>query len=112
MKRIFFTLTLFCVLSYSPAYSAEKMRIAVLDLQSKNISKILSNAVSDLIRSEMIKSGMSAEATFEIETLKSATMILKDGVVRRGGRKFLYLAVDGKVIEETVSAVNTHRHSE
>ncbi|MFQ5685962.1 MAG: efflux RND transporter periplasmic adaptor subunit [Candidatus Scalindua sp.] len=45
---------------------------------------------------EMIKSGMFAEATFEIGPLLSATMILKDGIVRRAGGKLIFLAVGGK----------------
>ena len=53
-------------------------------------------------KDEAIKSGMFAEVTFEMGSLLSATMILKDGVVRRGGGKFVYLAVDGKVIEVSV----------
>lgn len=50
-------------------------------------------------KDEMVKSGMFAEATFEIGSLLSVTMVLKDGVVRRGGLNFIYLSVDGKVIE-------------
>lgn len=51
---------------------------------------------------EEIKSGMFAEATFEMGSLLSATVILKDGIVRRGDREFVYLAVDGKVKEVPV----------
>ncbi len=50
-------------------------------------------------KDEKIKSGMFAEATFDIGFLLSATMVLKDGIVRRGGMRFIYLSVDGKVIE-------------
>jgi len=53
-------------------------------------------------KDEVIKSGMFAEATFEMGSLLSATMILKDGIVRRGGGEFIYLAVDGKVTEVPV----------
>ena len=53
-------------------------------------------------KDEAIKSGMFAEATFEMGSLLSAIMILKDGIVRRGGREFIYLAVDGKVTEVPV----------
>ena len=53
-------------------------------------------------KDEAIKSGMFAEATFEMGSLLSATMILKDGIVRRGGGEFIYLSVDGKVIEVPV----------
>ena len=47
---------------------------------------------------EMIKSGMFAEATFEIGPLLSAIMILKDGIVRRAGGKLIFLAVEGKAV--------------
>ena len=50
-------------------------------------------------KDEKVKSGMFAEATFDIGFLLSATMVLKDGIVRRGGMRFIYLSVDGKVIE-------------
>ena len=59
---------------------------------------------------ETIKSGMFAEAAFEIGPLLSATMILKDGVVRRGGREFIYLVVDGKVTEVTVRTGIAHKN--
>ncbi len=51
---------------------------------------------------EAIKSGMFAEATFETGSLLSATMILKGAVVRHGVGKFIYLAIDGKVVEVSV----------
>jgi TolB-like protein len=41
-----------------PSFAREKMQIAVLDLHPKGVSKILANAVSDIVRSEMVKSGM------------------------------------------------------
>jgi RND family efflux transporter MFP subunit len=53
-------------------------------------------------KDEKIKSGMFAEATFDIGSLLSATMVLKDGIVRRGGMAFVYLSVEGKVIEVSV----------
>ncbi len=51
---------------------------------------------------EKVKSGMFAEATFDIGSLLSATLILKDGVVRRGGMEFVCLSVDGKVVEVSI----------
>ncbi|ODS31632.1 MAG: AcrA/AcrE family multidrug efflux protein [Candidatus Scalindua rubra] len=47
---------------------------------------------------EKLKSGMFAEATFEIGPLLSAIMILKDGIVRRAGGKLIFLAVEGKAV--------------
>ena len=61
-------------------------------------------------KDEMIKSGMFAEAAFETGSLALATMVLKDGVVRRGGREFIYLAVDGKVVEVPVRTGIAHKN--
>lgn len=58
MRRYFLVLVLFSFLFSVPTYSAEKMIIAVLDLQPKGVSRIIANAVSDILRSEMIKTGM------------------------------------------------------
>ena len=59
---------------------------------------------------EAIKSGMFAEATFEMGALLSTTMILKEGIVRRGGGEFVYLAVDGKVTEVPVQTGIAHKN--
>jgi len=40
-----------------PAFAAEKMQVAVIDLKPKGTSRIISNAVSDILRSEMVKTG-------------------------------------------------------
>jgi membrane fusion protein (multidrug efflux system) len=61
-------------------------------------------------RDDAIKSGMFAEATFETGSLLSATMILKDGVVRRGGRESIFLVVDGKAIELPVKTGIAHKN--
>ncbi len=50
-------------------------------------------------KDETIKSGMFAEATFATGSVSSAVMVLKDGIVRRGGMEFIYLSVDGKAKE-------------
>ncbi len=39
------------------AKSKEKMRLAILDLQAKGVSKVIGIAVSDLIRSDMVDTG-------------------------------------------------------
>ncbi len=59
---------------------------------------------------EKIKSGMFAEAIFDIGSLLSATMVLKDGIVRRGGMSFIYLSVDGKVLELPVQTGIAHKN--
>ncbi len=61
-------------------------------------------------KDEVIKSGMFAEATFGMGALLSATMILKEGIVRRGGGEFIYLAVDGKVTEVPVQTGIAHKN--
>lgn len=55
VKRLAFLLML--MLCTSSALWAEKPVIAVVDFQPKNVSRIISIAVSDLVRSEMIKTG-------------------------------------------------------
>lgn len=56
MRKILYTLTLLiaCVLPLS----AERMQIAVLDLQPKDVSKIMTGAITDIIRAEMVKTGL------------------------------------------------------
>ncbi|HPA71495.1 MAG TPA: CsgG/HfaB family protein [Spirochaetota bacterium] len=55
MKRI---LIFAMMMSYPATFlHAEKPVIAVVDFQPKNVSRIISIAVSDLVRSEMIKTG-------------------------------------------------------
>ena len=61
-------------------------------------------------KDEVIKSGMFAEATFETGSLLSATMILKDGIVRRGDMEFVYLSVDGKAAEAPVKTGIAHKN--
>ena len=39
-------------------YAVEKMPVAVIDLQPKGVSKVLAGAVTDIIRSEMVKTGL------------------------------------------------------
>jgi TolB-like protein len=41
-----------------PLSARDKMPIAVLDLQPKGVSKVLAGAVTDIIRSEMVKTGL------------------------------------------------------
>jgi hypothetical protein len=41
----------------APVRAVEKMQIAVLDLEPKGVSKIVAGVVSDILRSEMVKTG-------------------------------------------------------
>ncbi len=56
MKHIFMFCAALVLLFPLPA-RAEKMQIAVLDLEPKGIPKIMAGAVSDIVRSELVKSG-------------------------------------------------------
>lgn len=61
MKRsaVYFVFSLFTILSLIiPSSAAEKMQIAVLELQSRGVSKLVSSTTSDIIRSEMVKTGL------------------------------------------------------
>jgi len=40
-----------------PLLSQDKMRLAVLELEPKGVSKIISSSVSDLLRTEMVDTG-------------------------------------------------------
>lgn len=58
MKRyIILFFFVFITFNVSAGY-ADTMRIAIIDLQGKEVSKILANAVTDLIRSDMVDSGL------------------------------------------------------
>lgn len=63
-----------------PLSAAEKMQIAVLDLIPKNTSKILSNAATDIIRSEMVKTGI-----FTIVERSQMDEILKEQGFQQSG---------------------------
>jgi len=58
MKRYFFILLIIFLIPVMPAYSAEKMRIAILDLQGNNVSKVIATGVSNMIRSDMVDAGI------------------------------------------------------
>lgn len=61
MKRISVSLVLsflIVLLAHIPSFAADKMQIAVLDLQPKGVSKLVAGAASDIIRSEMVKTGL------------------------------------------------------
>ena len=56
MKR-FLLIVIFISILGMNAYSEDKVTVAVLDLVPKSVPKIISNAVSDIIRSELINIG-------------------------------------------------------
>jgi len=45
------------IISGSAVHAGDKMRLAVIDLEAKGVSKIISVAVSDLIRSDIVETG-------------------------------------------------------
>jgi TolB-like protein len=51
------SVVIFLSLLASPLFSQEKMRLAVLDLESKGVSKVIASSVSDLLRTEMVDTG-------------------------------------------------------
>jgi len=52
---LFFSLFLLMTVQ---SFAAEKMQIAVLDLQPKGVSNLVAGAVSNIIRSEMVRTGL------------------------------------------------------
>ncbi len=57
MKKYSFIFILTFLIFAMPAYSAGKVTIAILDLTSKGVPRIVSNAISDIIRSEFVNIG-------------------------------------------------------
>ncbi|HPO44428.1 MAG TPA: CsgG/HfaB family protein [Spirochaetota bacterium] len=57
-KSLLLVLAVIVCVSPVPLYAAEKMQVAVLDLKPREVSKIVTGAVSDIIRSEMVKTGL------------------------------------------------------
>lgn len=58
MKMILFSIVVLILFSFSStAYSADKMRIAVMDIVAKGVSQKVAVAVSDIIRAEIIAFG-------------------------------------------------------
>ncbi len=55
IKKIMF-IQLFMLLAV-PLLSQEKMRLAVLDLEPKDVSKVIASSVSDLLRTEIVDTG-------------------------------------------------------
>jgi TolB-like protein len=56
MRKIFISLC-FILIVVSPLISQEKMRLAVLELEAKGVSKVIASSVSDLLRTEMVDTG-------------------------------------------------------
>ena len=57
MRRYYFFLILIFLQFKIPLYSADKMTVAVLDLSPKGVPILLSNAISDIIRTEFTNIG-------------------------------------------------------
>ncbi len=76
------------------------------DLQSRTFPVYIKLDNTD----EAIKGGMVAETTFDVGPILAATMMLKDGIVRRAGGKFIYLVVDGKVTEVPIRTGIAHKN--
>jgi len=56
MKNILLTSAI-CIMLAPPLLSQDKMRLAVLELEPKGVSKIIASSVSDLLRTEMVDTG-------------------------------------------------------
>lgn len=58
MKNARYLLSFFMLIFSPPLLAAEKMQIAVIDLIPQSTSKMMSAAATDILRSEMVKTGM------------------------------------------------------
>lgn len=75
-------------------YAEEKMRIAVLDLQAKNTTKVISGAVTDMLRSDLV--GTKLFTMVEREQMKE---ILKEQTLQMTGCTDQNCAVEvGKIL--------------
>ncbi len=79
MRKII-TVTILALLLSASAESAEKMRIAIMDLQPNNVPVNTSRAVSDLIKSDLVDSGM-----FTIVEREQINDILKEQSLQMSG---------------------------
>ncbi len=120
-KYLFISLLILVFFDISSGY-AEKMRIAIIDLQEKKVSKILANTVTDLIRSDMIDSGYftviersQIKAIFEEQELQMTGCTDSSCAVKMGkllsARKILVgeIAKFGKSILITVRVVDVEK---
>ena len=58
MRRYCMFFVLFSLLFAIPTYAADKVRIAIIDLQAKQVSKVIASGISDMIRSDMVDTGL------------------------------------------------------
>lgn len=58
MKRIYFFCLIICIFVSVPAFSEEKMRVAIIDIQAKNVPNVVAMGVSNMIRSDFVDSGL------------------------------------------------------
>lgn len=58
MRRFCLLILLISFLFTIPAYPAEKVRIAIIDLQGKQVSKNMASGISDIIRSDLVDTGL------------------------------------------------------
>ncbi len=80
IKKITILLFFITFLNSTDLFSAEKMRIAVLDLKANNISKSIARAAADLIRANLITTGHFTV----IERVQMDT-ILKEQEIQQAG---------------------------
>lgn len=57
MEKYYVVLIIALLISSMPAFSAGKMRIAIIDFEAKDISEKDSEKVTELIRNEMVNTG-------------------------------------------------------
>ncbi len=103
MKRYYAAILFVLFIFTNSAFSAEKMRIAVMDFQGKGVSKATSDNVAELIRGEMINSGK-----FLVVERAQMDKILKEQGLQQSGCTDVSCAVEvGKVLSARKILVGT-----
>ncbi len=80
MKRFFFYFALIISFFSSNLYSAGKTRIAILDLEAKNVPRATASAVTDMITTEIVNTG-----AFEVVERNQMDGILKEQGFQQSG---------------------------
>lgn len=79
IKKVLICITAI-IISITTAQSAEKMRLAVMDLQPKGVSKMYAATISDLLRSELVDTGQ-----FIVIERSQMAQILKEQELQQTG---------------------------
>ena len=103
MKKYYMVLIIALLISSMPAFSAQKMRIAIMDFEAKDIPKKDAEKVTELIRNEMVNTGK-----FTVIERAQVGSILKEQGLQQTGCTDVTCAVEvGKILSARKILVGT-----